>query len=139
MSRQYQVVWSYCTVKVVDAATGSLTIVGLGKDAILPPTANPDDVKRLLGKGAIVELGPPEPAAPAEPVKQPAPEVKPEVKPEVEVKPKQPPTNASKAEWVAYAVAMRDEGVSEANAKADAEAMSKADLITVYGNGTNGS
>jgi hypothetical protein len=44
-----------------------------------------------------------------------------------------PSPSASKADWVAYAVAQRAEGVSEEDATAEAEAMTKADLIAAYG------
>jgi hypothetical protein len=44
-----------------------------------------------------------------------------------------PPQSAAKADWVAYAAAKRAEGVSEEDARAAAEATSKADLIAEFG------
>lgn len=142
MSKQklWRAAWPHVTVGILDEG-GSRTVVAFGEGGVLPPNADPEDVKRLAVKGALVEVEAAEPDKPVEktaatPVKEPDHEPQPVI---AEPKLRAPQTNASKAEWVAYAVAMRDEGVSEANAKADAEAMSKADLITVYGNGTNGS
>lgn len=67
----------------------------------------------------------------AEPEPQKAPE--PEPTPEPEQEPQDPPkTSDTKAEWVAYVVAATadtDEPVSEE----DAEAMTKAELIELYG------
>lgn len=145
--QQYQVVWAYASVRVIDGATGQPTIRGFAEGGVLPPTADPADVKRLLGKGAIVVLGAsPEP----DPVIVPAPEPEPDPEPEPEepepgpvfypgpepmvpAASERPKDYASKGEWVDYAVAQRDAGVAEADARAVAELSSKADLIAEFG------
>ncbi len=136
---RYQVAWPYLTVKILDGATGATTVVGYTEGGILPPTADAEDVKRLVAKGALREI-------PASENQQLAAEPKPTPKTgessqpaalpgtaDAPAKPAQPPAQASKAEWVAYAVAMRPEGVSEEGAKAKAEAMSKAELAAKFG------
>lgn len=44
-----------------------------------------------------------------------------------------PRVNAPKEDWVTYAAAQRPEGQSEEDARAEAEAMTKADLIATFG------
>ena len=44
-----------------------------------------------------------------------------------------PRVNASKEEWVTYAVAQREDGTSEADARAELDGWSKNDLINEYG------
>ena len=44
-----------------------------------------------------------------------------------------PSVRAAKEDWVTYAVSQRDEDVSEDDARAGAEGMSKADLVAQYG------
>jgi hypothetical protein len=46
---------------------------------------------------------------------------------------RRPRVNAAKEAWVDYAVSQRDEGVSEEDARAEAEAKSKAELVAEYG------
>jgi hypothetical protein len=62
-----------------------------------------------------------------------APAVAPE--PVVEIPPDSPKPKAAdpKGAWVAFAVAQRPEGQSEADAQAEAEGMSKADLVAAFG------
>lgn len=50
--------------------------------------------------------------------------------------PAPPAPNATKPEWVAYAVIQRAEGVSEDDARAEADKLTKAELIAKYGNGS---
>lgn len=50
-----------------------------------------------------------------------------------------PTSRSSKEEWVIYAVAQRPEGMSEEEARAEADATSKNELMAKYGNGSNGS
>lgn len=52
---------------------------------------------------------------------------------EVEQQLRRPHGNASKATWVDYAVSQRDEGTSEDEARAAAEAKSRDELIAEYG------
>ena len=44
-----------------------------------------------------------------------------------------PPKSANKDAWVAYAVTQRADGVEEAAAKADAEALTKDELVAKFG------
>jgi hypothetical protein len=44
-----------------------------------------------------------------------------------------PPVSASKGDWVSYAVSQREDGVSEGDARLEAEGKSKNDLINEYG------
>lgn len=127
----YQVVWPYATVKLIDAATGQPTFRGFNEGSGLPPTADPADVKRLIGKGAVVALDAPAPAP--EVRAEPEPEPEPDFEPAPELEPERPKDYASKPEWVDYAVACRGEGVSEEDARAEAEGKSKADLIAEHG------
>lgn len=127
MSTQYQVVWPYATVKLIDGATGQPTFRGFNEGSVLPLTADANDVKRLVGKGAVAALG--EQAPPA--VVLPDPE--PDVEPAPDVKPERPKDYAPKPEWVDYAVACRAGGVSEEDARVEAEGKPKADLITEFG------
>jgi hypothetical protein len=57
-------------------------------------------------------------------------EVEAEVEAELDLPPAQ---SAPKPDWVAYAVSQRDEGVSEEDAQAEAEAKTKSELIVEYG------
>jgi hypothetical protein len=59
-------------------------------------------------------------------------EAEPEAEPEAELD-LPPAQSAPKPDWVAYAVSQRDEGVSEEDARAEAEAKTKAELIVEYG------
>jgi hypothetical protein len=133
VSTQYQVVWPYATVKLIDSATGQPTFRGFNEGSILPPTADPADVKRLVGKGAVADLDAPASVAEPEPEPNPEPELgyEPEPEPGAVVRPKD---YGSKAEWVDYAVSQRSEGVSEEDARAVAELSSKAELIAEFGN-----
>lgn len=74
MSKQkvYRAAWPHVTVGILDEA-GSRTVVAFADGGILPPNADPEDVKRLVTKGALVEVEPaeaepkakePEPAKP---------------------------------------------------------------------------
>jgi len=54
MSKRYRTAWPHVTVKVMDEATGKPTVAAFGAGVIVPLSADPDDVKRLLAKGALV-------------------------------------------------------------------------------------
>lgn len=76
MSALHRVAWPYANVRIIDPATGTTTVVGLVKDQPVPSIADPEDVKRLVTKGALVPFDPvaapapaPEPAAEAKPAK----------------------------------------------------------------------
>lgn len=143
MSKQkvYQAAWPHVLVKIIDEASGQPTVIAFAEGGTIPPSADPEDVKRLVVKGALVEVEAAEADKPAKetalrPVTS-APVAPAAAKPAD--KPVAPQPNATRAEWIAYAVANRAAGVSESDAKAEAEAMpNKADLIAKYGKG-NGS
>jgi len=147
VSTQYEVVWPYATVKVVDGATGQPTFRGFNEGSILPTTADPADVKRLVGKGAVEVLGgaapetpepDPEPEHEAEPESEleteteSAPEPEAEFGPEPSI-PARPKDYGSKQEWVDYAVACRDDDVSEGDARYAAERKTRDALIAEFG------
>jgi hypothetical protein len=54
MSRRCRTAWPHVTIKVMDEASGKKTVAAFGMDVIVPLSADPDDVKRLLAKGALV-------------------------------------------------------------------------------------
>lgn len=119
----YVVTAPYVTIKV--PTTTGTTLVGFYVNAPIPAGADEEAIARLLRKGMIAE----QPVASTE--------SEPEPEPEIELDPPagdRPKDYASKPEWVDYAVTRRAEGVSEESARSDAEAKSKADLITEYGN-----
>jgi hypothetical protein len=91
--------------------------------APVPADANREDVERLLRKKMIGEADKPQPAAaPSERVPEDG--------------PTKPTGNASKADWVEWAVANRADNVSEADARAEAEAATKADLAKRFADGS---
>lgn len=126
-----KVAWPYVTLKV-RGADGALVIREFYKEAPVPAGADKEDLARLIRKGAVVDEDaivtdtPPYVEEPAS-----AAPVEPQVV--AQIFPDRPADNASKALWVDYAVARRDEGVSESEARTSAEAMTKADLITLHG------
>lgn len=75
----YRVAWPYANVRIIDPATGTTTVIGLAKGGHVPPSADPQDVKRLVAKGALE-------AVEAAPV--PAPEPAPEPAKKITAKPK---------------------------------------------------
>lgn len=138
MTKKYVVTAPYVTLKVrtqVDA----LVLGEFYAGATVPDGADPDDVKRLLDKGMLGEkqeqawAGPPADETPAKAPAKAAVEERMVEETGNGVFPDRPADNASKALWVEYAVARRDEGVSESEARTSAEAMTKADLITLHG------
>jgi hypothetical protein len=153
----YVVTRPYVTLKVRDATTGAEVVREFYEGGVLPEGANSDDVDRLLRKDMIAEEGSDEAnlAAPAgtpkpgEPPNVPVTEV-----PAGSLAPDErqrrqlealrqsqdagerggrPHGNAGKQAWVDYAVSQRTDGVSEDDARAEAEGMSKADLVAKYG------
>jgi hypothetical protein len=151
----YKVLWPYVTIKVRGDA--GLVLREFYAGAPVPENADPDDRARLLRKGAIVEEGTPEaelvavPAGtpiPGEPPNEPVTE-QPVVSGAVDERVARalaaadkvsttdaggrPKDYASKPEWVDWAVSQRPEDVSEEDARAQAEAKTKADLVAEYG------
>lgn len=155
----YVVTAPYVTLKVKDL-TGQEAVLGFYESGTLPDGANKDDVERLIRKGMVAESGTAEAdlAAPAgtpkpgEPPNVPVTEQPIAALPLAErqrlqqeaadkvaadaAKAKEgaaPSARASKDEWVDWAVAQRAEDVSEQDARAEAEAMTKNDLMAKYG------
>ncbi len=112
---------AYATVKVLDPISGKWTVLGFYQGAILPDSADPDNVANLVRREYAEWVD-------DEPVVQPEEPVAESGEP-----PRRPHGNAGKAAWVEYAVARRDEGVSEDDARAVAEQMTKEDLVAEYG------
>ena len=54
MIKRYRTAWPHVTVKIMDEATGKPTVAAFGAGVIVPLSADPDDVKRLTAKGALV-------------------------------------------------------------------------------------
>lgn len=149
----YKVLWPYVTIKTrTDVGT---VLREFYAGAPVPDNAVSEDVERLLRKGAIVDESAPEAELVAVPAGTPIPGEPPNV-PVTEQPtgggsvqervdralaavddasggPKRPHGNAGKPAWVEYAVARRDEGVSEEDARAVAEQMTKEDLVAELG------
>jgi hypothetical protein len=111
----YRVIAPYVTLKVRNDQ-GQVVLREFYVNAPVPAAADPENVDRLLRKGMLAALD-----APAEPVVERAADPA-----EVSTRPAQA---AAKADWVTFAAAQRPDGQSEQDARAEAEAMSKADLI----------
>ncbi len=120
----YRVTAPYVTLKVRDQA-GAQVLSGFYEGAVVSDV-DAVSLRHHLDNGMVVEVDSAEPAeAEPEPASDP---VEPAATPNG-----RPPQNASKADWVTYAVSRRADGTSEDDAKAAAEAKSKADLIAEYG------
>lgn len=116
----YRVTAPYVTVDVQTVPGEPPTTLGFYKDAVLPGNVDPASVCRQVAKGMVEEFTPgPEPEAEAEKSAEP-------------VAPARPGLNGSKADWLAYAISQRGEGVSEEQARAAAEPMTKAELAAKY-------
>jgi hypothetical protein len=155
------VVAPYITVKCRDEVTGGVIIREFYQGGVLPKEADPDNVKRLEEGGMVADQGSPEadvmgvPAGtpiPGEPPNVPVTETAQgpalaqdarmanaleaaghtETSSEIRTDGR-PNRNDSKAAWVDYAVSQRGEGVSEEDARAEADGKLKADLIAEYG------
>jgi hypothetical protein len=113
----HTVAWPYITLKV--RGDDGVVLRAFYAGAPVPANADPEDLARLVRKGAIT--GPARSAA-----------VEAAEEPVVEA-PERPKDYAAKGEWVDYAVARRGEGVSEDDARAAADAKPKADLIAEFG------
>lgn len=113
----FRVTAPYVTVEVQGPPGTEPTTLGFYAGAVLPGNVVVESAQRLVDKGMVEKIA----AAPAEPeVEQPP------------AGPVPPRKNASKADWVAYAVSQRDADTSEDDARAAAEAMSHADLVAAY-------
>lgn len=153
----YKVLWPYITIKVRPDSGGTV-LRELYQGAPAPDNADPDDLARLVRKGALVEEGTYAGDVLAVPAGNPIPGEPPNVSvteqpanagsigdrlrrqqetgEQAEKGPRadgRPLRNQPKDDWVAYAVTQRAEDQSEDDARATAEAKSKSDLIAEYG------
>lgn len=164
MNRQARVTAAYATVKILDPSSGSWSVRGFYQGGVLPESADPEDVERLVrreyAEWADEIPGPADPGATIdeaarytapEPVAEPVAETTASDQADTaeataaaeadqddaDTAPTRPAQSDSKAAWVDYVVAYRTADItddaSEADARADAEAMTKADLIKQYG------
>ena len=156
MTKQYVVTAPYVTLKVKDQAGG--TVVGeLYQGAPVPDSADPENVQRLVAKGMLAEAGTSEADLLGVPAGTPVPGEPPNVpvteqsgasitpadrllraqdandRAERQTGDGRPSVRAPKDDWVTYAVSQRAEGVSEEDARAEAEGKSKAELVAKFG------
>ena len=82
--QDYKAAWAYVTIKVIDPATGVSTVMGLNEGGHVPPSADPEDVKRLVAKGALKPVDMTEPPSKAEAKPEPKFEAKPATEPSSE-------------------------------------------------------
>lgn len=132
---RHQVVWEKCSF--TNPKTDKEIILKRGE--LLPDWVTDFTLAALVGAGGIKAI------EQAEPTPEPEPQLPPVLSTDsgiglqpasITLAPAKPAPNANKPEWVAYAVSLRPEDMTEEDAKAEAEAMSKADLIAMYGNGS---
>ncbi len=131
----YKVTAPYVTLRVPNEL-GQPVLAGFYAGAVLPEGVNRDDLDRHVRKGMVAEEGTPEAEAAVpggQPVQFDAAGMPTAPAATTTAREGRPPVNAPKAEWVAYAVAQRDEGTPEDDARTAAESMSKADLIAKHG------
>jgi hypothetical protein len=149
------VIAPYITVKCRDDVAGGMIIREFYQGGVLPDGADPDNVKRLEESGMVADQDTPEADVMGVPAGTPIPGEPPNVPvtetaqgsalpPDVRMANAleaaglastggRPGRNDSKAAWVDYAVSQRPDDMSEEDARAEAEAKSKADLIAQYG------
>lgn len=157
MGTKYVVTAPYVTFRAKDSAGGSI-LREMYQGGTLPDNADPNNVERLLEKKMIAEVGSQEADLLGVPAGSPIPGEPPNV-PVTEQSPAyvdqqarlqraqdavdqadrtdqrggRPRVNASKEDWVEYAVTQRAESVSEDDARVEAQALSKSDLIAKSG------
>jgi hypothetical protein len=120
MAEEYVVTAAYITPKVRDDAKGGWAHRGFYEGAVIrAENIHPDSLQHHLAGDMLAERD--APAADPEPVAE-APADLP-----------RPKAADPKGVWVAFAVAQRPEGQSEADAQVEAEGMSKADLVATFG------
>lgn len=123
MNRQARVSVAYATVKVRDAV--GVSVRGFHQGAVFPDSADPDAVAALVRRGYAEWVDEVEPEAP-DAVEPTAEETDGASEGVFAVAATPPAQSAPKVDWVAYAV-------SQGADYAEAEATTKADLITQYG------
>lgn len=128
----FRVTAPYVTVELQTAPGAALNTLGFYRGAILPATVDPESARRQVSKGMVEEIDdlPQADDAPA------AGEVTGtdesgagDLSAE---SPARPAANASKADWLAYAISQRAEGVSEDDARAELEPLTKAELTARF-------
>jgi hypothetical protein len=124
-ARRARVTAAYATVRIMDPATGAPSVRGFYQGAVFPDVAFAEDVERLVRREYAEWADEAAPAVVEEPVSGEAGDETQHLD--------RPADNANKAAWVDYAVACRDEGVSDEDARATAEGMTKAELISLHG------
>lgn len=147
---RHQVVWA--KLSVTNPANDEETI--LAKGAVLPTWVTAFTLFALTGAGAIKaveELDPALLALDPEPVRLPEHQLPPVVDATngmtppapaggdstteatgAVTEPVRPRANASKADWVTYAVAVRPDGMSEQDAREAAESKNRDDLVAAF-------
>ena len=118
----YRVTAPYVTLKVRDQA-GAWVLAGFYEGAVVSGVDEASLRHHL--DGGMVEKVEDVAAEPAVVVTEPT--------PEADGGPTPPRQADPKDAWVTYAVALRPEGQSEEDARAEAEAMTKADLVATFG------
>jgi hypothetical protein len=134
-----KVLWPYVPLKV--RGDGGLVLREFYAGAPVPENADPDDVARLVRKGALVDENSPAAAqaVPAgtpvagEPPNVPVKENPPSLSERLEAKPDRPAGNASQASWLDYAVANRPSGMSEEDAIDTYGSKTRAELVAEFG------
>jgi hypothetical protein len=148
----YVVTAPYVTLRIKDNNTGSHVLTGYYAGATVPEDVHPVDLDRHLQKGMVSETGTDQAELLGVPAGTPVPGEPPNVpvteQPAVNLPTEErlrrateaaagtdarPKDYASKAAWVDYAVAQRSPDVSEENARAEAEALTKPELVARYG------
>jgi hypothetical protein len=129
MANAYKVTAPYVTCKVRDDLGGE-SVRGFYEGGVLPASADPENVKILVEKGMVEKVTAPEP----EPATEPAVLVDEDRDDlDAEPAPDRPLVGASKADWVEFAVTQRADGVSEEDARVEAENSTKAELVARFG------
>lgn len=146
MALRHQVVWERCAVP----KPGTDEEVILKRGELLPEWTSDFTKFVLTGCGAVKaveQLDPALTAAPAGPLllpehplppvidrtgMTPAPGPQPQTGTTAAEAPAKPKANASKNDWVAYAVSVRPDGMSEEDAKASAEAKTRDELAAAF-------
>lgn len=156
---KHVVIAEYVTLRVRDQVTGATVVNEFYRGATVPENADQENLDRLVGKGMVAAEGTEEAELLGSPAGTPLPGEPPNVPVQQEMlstpSPEdrlqrvreaaasdrrgaertdgRPAVNAPKAEWVDYAVTQRPEGTLEEDARAEAESMTKADLVARHG------
>jgi len=132
MANAYRVTKPYVTCKVRDDLGGE-SVRGFYEGGVLPASADPENVKILVEKGMVEKVDAPNAEAVQPDARPPAESVVETDGDDEQLEAERPPVGAPKADWVAWAVAQRADGVSEDDARAEAENSTKAELVAKHG------